>query len=249
MRNAVSISNDTKCMVIKIFPKINYTNFYLKANFHDYSYIKSFEEMDFTNVNKQYIILNYQSSTYFNNTENSIISVMIVNGDDDCYINIFPEINDIYPEDLKNNKGNLINKNYINFNYFNGEKYIFISNFKNNLNNYKIKIINNKEYYDITRMINFYKNFSFTFKFNKTFNQNFTLSFSSNENDKNHCLYFNISSNLKLKVNAFTDKKSIKSEGDNSFKINYKKIYFELMVSNQTEFEEFQFEVLYKNIF
>ena len=117
---------------------------------------------------------------------------MIVNGDDDCYINIFPEINDIYPEDLKNNKGNLINKNYINFNYFNGEKYIFISNFKNNLNNYKIKIINNKEYYDITRMINFYKNCSFTFKFNKTFNQNFTLSFSSNENDKNHCLYFNI---------------------------------------------------------
>ena len=55
--------------------------------------------------NKQYIILKYDSSIYFNEEKNAIISVMIDNGTNDFYVGLYCEINDIYPEDMKNNNG------------------------------------------------------------------------------------------------------------------------------------------------
>ena len=244
-----SISNDTKCMIIKFSPNINYTNFYFKVLYHDWIYIfSSFYDRSFNSLNRQYIIIKYQSSIYFNKLENAIISVMVDNGDDDCYVNLYSELNDIYLEDIRNNSGNLINRNYINFNYFNGDKYLLISNFKNNWNNYKLKIINNKEYYNMTKEINSYHNFSSSFKFNKTFNQILTLLFSSNEKNYKYCLNFKIyPSNLTLKINSFTENETIKPDGDKCYKTIYKNMFFDLIVSNKEEFDEFQFLVQYKN--
>ena len=245
-----SVSNDTKCMIIKFSPKFNYTDFYFKVLYHDWvNFIYPFFEMKFSSYLRQYIILKYQpSTTYFNKLENAIISVMVDNGDDDCYVNLYSDINDIYPEDIRNYEGNLINRKYINFNYFNGDKYLLISNFKNKWDNYIIKIINNKEYYNMTEIINYYHNFSSSFKFNKTYKQFITLLFSSNENNFNNCLYFKINpSYLTLKINSFTDNETIKPDKYNCFKTIYKNMFFELIVSNEKEFDEFQFEVQYKN--
>ena len=248
-RYSASISNDTKCMIIKIFPKNNCTNFYFKVIYHNWFNINSFEEKDLKISNKQYIILKYNSSNYFNEDKNSFISVMIDNGTEDFYVGLFSEINDIYPENLKNNRGNLISRNYINFNYVKGDKYFFVSNFKNNLNDSKIKVINNKEYYDMTYKIfnsdGNYHNFTSTFKFKRSSSQNLTLSFTPFE--ANACLHFMINSpNLTLQINAFTDDGEIKPVEENCFKTNDKKMFFELMVSSEKKFEEFQFLVQYQ---
>ena len=100
---------------------------YLNLDYTIYSY----SEKDFYYSSKRYIILKYEVSNYFNELDNSIISVMIENGDDDCYVSLYSEINDIYLEDLETKGGNLVNRTYKSFNYIHGDKYIFISNFKN----------------------------------------------------------------------------------------------------------------------
>ena len=105
-RYFASISNDTKCMIIKVFPKINFTNFYFKVIYHNWFVITSFEEKNLKISKRQYIILKYDSSIYFNKEKNSIISVIIDNGTDDFYVGLYSKINDIYPEDMKNNSGN-----------------------------------------------------------------------------------------------------------------------------------------------
>jgi len=239
-----SISNDTKCMIIMAFPKINYTNFYFKVIYHDWLPITSFKEQDLKISQKQYIILKYDSSIYFKEENNSLISVMIDNGTDDFYVGLYSKINDIYPEEMKNNSGNLINGSYINFNYVNGDKYIFVSNFKHDLKYSKIKIINNKEYYKISQEIYFsyHHNYTSLFKFNKTLNQILTLSFVPYENGTYLCFKFN-SPNLKLQINAFTDNGVIKPVQNYCFKNDYKKIFFELMASSEKEFDEFRFTV------
>ena len=146
---------------------------------------------------------------------------------------------------MKNNSGNLLKGNYINFNYVNGDKYIFISNFKNNLNYSKVKIINNKEYYDIFQDIysySNYHNFTSLFKFNNALNQILTLSFSSLKDDNYLCLKIN-SPNLNLQINSFKDDGVIKPVHNNCFQNNGKKMFFELIVSSEEEFNEFQFGV------
>ena len=95
-RYSASISNDTKCMIIKVFPKINFTNFYFKVIYHNWFVIRSFDEKELKISNKQYIILKYDSSIYFKEEKNSIISVMINNGTDYFYVGLYSEINDIY---------------------------------------------------------------------------------------------------------------------------------------------------------
>jgi len=107
-RYSASISNDTKCMIIKVFPKINFTNFYFKVIYHNWFIIRSFDEEELKISNNQYIILKYDSSIYFKEEKNSIISVMINNGTDDFFVGLYSEINDIYPENVKNNSGNLL---------------------------------------------------------------------------------------------------------------------------------------------
>ena len=247
---SASISNDTKCMIIKLLTEINYNDFYFKVIYHDWSNIYSFGEKDLKNSDKQYIILKFQSSILYNEDKNSIISVMIDNGNEDFYIGLYSDINDIYPEEIKNNKGNLVNGKYIIFNYIDGDKYIFVSNFNKNLNNSKITIINNKEYCNIRNNI-FYApnhNFTYSFKFDKTLNQILTLSFTRYEIN-NKCLSFKIiTPNLKLKINDFTDDGIIKPVQNGCYQINEKKMYFELTVSSKNEFDEFQFEVLYQEI-
>ena len=86
----------------KIFPKFNYTDFHFKVLYHDWvNIIYPFFERKFSSYLRQYIILKYQpSTTYFNKLENAIISVMVDNGDDDCFVNLYSELNDIYPEEI-----------------------------------------------------------------------------------------------------------------------------------------------------
>ena len=121
----ISLKNDIKAMIVKIFPKINYNNFYFKVIFNDWTNINSFENFYFYYYyNKKYAIFKYQSSNYFNKFENGIISVIVTNGDDNIYVNLYSEINDIHLENITNYEGNLINRSYRSFNYITGDIYI-----------------------------------------------------------------------------------------------------------------------------
>ena len=101
------------------------------------------------------------------------------------------------------------------------------------------------EYCNLTNKIDsVYSNFSSSFKFNKTKKQSFTLSYSPSKDEYNYYLYIQIEpSNLDLKIKSFSDNETINAEEDYFFKINYQNMYFELTVSDEVEFNEFQFIV------
>ena len=240
----VYIPPNTLSLIVKIYPKANINNFYFKTIYHNFEYIKSFHDFIFINSGNYYV-LKYNDTYNYNKSNNGIISIVLTNGDDDCYINIYSEINDIYIEDICNKKGNLINNNYITFNNYPGDKYILVSNFKNKINrNNALKIIENMEYYNITNEINKDNSFSLAFKFNKTSKQIFTLLYSPSEDNYNYYLYFQIEpSNLDLKLKAFSDNEAINAEEDYFFKTNYKNMYFDLTISNKKKFSEFKFIV------
>lgn len=230
-----------KSVVVKMLTKNNISNFYIKILYNYYNNIYSFKETLVYNY-EQYYIYKYVE-TNESVPEDTILSLLFFNNPENWYVELFTEINDIYPENYNLKTGNLIDNNYATFNYIPGTKFIFLSNFnRKNYSNFKIKLINNKEYYNFTDDIYYSSNFSLTFKFNKVKTQKMTLQFSPLDNNK--YLYFQLQqSNLEFVINSFTDNETIDSEEDYFFKTNYTKMYFDLIISSKNEFSEFSFVI------
>ena len=235
----------SKKLVFIMYPKLKDTDYYVKAIFYSSNEIHTNSNNKFElNNNKAYHIFNYKQKKYFNNSLNGIIYLYLNNSDDDCSLYIYNDLNDIYLENIKNNNGNLKEKNWKSFNYTSGDIYFLITNFKLYQSKaYSLIIINNNDYYDISYYIEKYSNYSLSMKFNKTQNQYITFSISPLSN---YYIYFDIMpSNLIINISTLTSKNSTIIPINNKYYLLNKTndIFFKILLSSKDNFSEFNVNI------
>ena len=121
----------TKKLVFIMYPKLKDTEYYIKAIF--FSSIEIFTKLDYSIVldsKKNYDIVYYKQYRFYDNSLNGFIYSVLNGADKDCSIYIYDDLGNLFLEDIRNNPGNLKEKNWKSFNYTSGNIYFVITNFK-----------------------------------------------------------------------------------------------------------------------
>ena len=239
----IPLNKNKKKLVFIMYPKINKTDYYIKALFY------SSEEIE-TNINykidlnegERYQIFNYKQKQYINNNIDGFIYFMLndVNADKHCSLFVYDDTNDTHLENIKYNSGNFKEKKWKTFNYTSGDMYFIILNFYYSLNReYSFMIKNNKEYYDITNNITNNSEYSLSMQFNNTKSQYVTFSICP---DYEYYLYFNITpTDLNADISALKfDNNSITPIDNKYYLVNKNDItFFKISLSSSKVFSNF----------
>ena len=233
---------NSKKLVFMLFTNLNKTNFFVKASFYSSKEIYTTDNYSFKlTKNKPYNIFNYRQRYYYNNSFDGFIYLLVNNPDPDCSLYVYNDLTDIHLDNIRDNTGNLMEKNWRSFKYSSGDFYFLISNFKLTYDKtYSVLLRNSNEYYDISYyMKQNTSNYTISMKFNSTLEQQITFSIKPN----NNCyIYFNITpSNLKSNISTLTKaNKTINPIDDKYYPIN-KTDYnnFKILLTSNETFSEF----------
>ena len=223
--------------------KVDISDFFVKSIFFSSTQILNNQNYDFIlTKTKPYYIFNYKQYHYYNNSLNGFIYLLVNNPDQDCSLYVYNDLADINLDNIRNNSGNLVEKNWRSYKYTSGEFYFLISNFKlSSDKTYTILLRNNNEYIDISDyMKNNNSNYTISMKFNSTLEQYLTFSIKPN----NNCyIYFNITpSNLKTNIRTLTPKnEEINPINDKYYLINKTdNIKFKILFTSNETFSEYK---------
>ena len=239
----ISLDKTGRRLVFIMFPKVNDTEYYIRAIFYQSSEISSNIFYNFNLRDKKYIIYKYRQRKFYNNSQSSLIYANINNPD--CSLNIYKDINELYLDKIKNNALNLKEEKWKTFNYTSGDIYFVISNFYiySDYKSYSFSILNNNEYYNISYKINKYSNHSFHMKFPNTQNQFLTFSLLPYYY---YYIYFDITpTNLRINVSiSTTDNKTITPVDNKYYYLNtLNNIFFKIFLNSDTDFNEFNIKI------
>ena len=232
-----------KKLIFMINTKVDISDFFVKSIFFSSTQILNNQNYDFIlTKTKPYYIFNYKQYHYYNNSLNGFIYLLVNNPDQDCSLYVYNDLADINLDNIRNNSGNLVEKNWRSYKYTSGEFYFLISNFKlSSDKTYTILLRNNNEYMDISDyMKNNNSNYTISMKFNSTLEQYLTFSIKPN----NNCyIYFNITpSNLKTNIRTLTPKnEEINPIDDKYYLINKTdNIKFKILFTSNETFSEYK---------
>ena len=239
---SLSLRLNCKKMIFMIDTNVGISDFFVKSIFFSSTQIRNNQNYYFILTKTQpYYIFNYKQYNYYNNSLNGFIYLLVNNPDQDCSLYIYNDLADINLDNIRNNSGNLIEKNWRSYKYTSGQFYFLISNFKSSdAKDYTVLLRNNNEYYDISDyMTNNNSNYTISMKFNSTLEQYLTFSIKPN----NNCyIYFNITpSNLKTNISTLTPKnETIKPIDDKFYLINKTvNIKFKIIFTSNETFSEY----------
>ena len=249
----ISSKKDYKVLIFEMSPKINATNFYVQAIFYKYNdmFIYGAERRSFyLNEKNHYYICNYHQKKYYNNDRNTALFINLENGDPDSSILLYENPNEFYVNDFRYKSGNLINSNWKNFWYSSGEIFFIVTNFKLiDEKSYTLTIFNNNEYYDISKYLNSYSNYSISIKFNKTKSQFLTFQIKPSSE---YYIFFEVKSpeaKLNININITTDHNiTILPQKNKYFKLNESFIsYIDIIINCDKEFSEINMKIYKTN--
>ena len=239
----IPVKGTMRRLVFIMFPKVQDTEYYIRAIFYESSDISTNKPCKFDLRYKNYFIYKYRQKKFYDNNQSGLIYANI--NSQDCSLNIYKDINELYLDKIKNNDINLKEEKWKTFNYTSGDIYFVISNFNiySQKSSYLFSITNNNEYYNISYEIKQNSNFSFHMKFPNTQNQFFTFSLLP---FYHYYIYFDITpTNLRVNVSISTsDDKTITPVDNKYYYLNTSNnIFFKIFLNSDNDFNEFTIKI------